>query len=421
MARLRAEIDELGAQLATLRGEDDELVSSLATLADEERRAPDEQPVLRAMSAFLQLRGQADRAERENVRLSRALARLESARDQARALFAGFAAEHAFPLEGLDDVGRALDDFRAGARELDNALRLLGVQGKAHASAESRRTRATARQATALRAQDAAADQERTARVRAAEAHAALGRDHATQLDRRRSLEADIDRTKRTVEDTNGRLTDLKIRAADAKGVLASHEVARMQAGRVRDDALAAWWEAVDAGLTRYLGIADPDRRVVETALDGARAARRELTTATVPGRADEERAWRRCVERLQDLRQELLPSRDARTSEPSDFGSGPDADTAADAADAAEAAAASGDEHGDSDSGEGGPAAVAVARYERTIIMVEILAGEASGWLSPPTRRTRCTPRSWPSGNASTPSRSRYWLGCLARRSSSI
>lgn len=66
-------------------------------------------------------------------------------------------------------------------------------------------------------------------------------------------------------------------------------------------------------------GLEEPERRSVESARESTRAARREL-----PDPGDEDRAWRLCYSKLEALRQDLLPDRDARVREPEQGGAIP-------------------------------------------------------------------------------------------------
>ncbi|MFD7160927.1 SbcC/MukB-like Walker B domain-containing protein [Kribbella sp. NPDC059898] len=113
-----------------------------------------------------------------------------------------------------------------------------------------------------------------------------------------------------TIEQLNTELIGARVSVTKVEAVLTQHEERRALAETERDLALAAWWEVADAGLFGpLLEIEEPDRRVVETGRETARAARRKLREGG--DQAAEDRAWRKCVIDLQQLRQSLLPSRD--------------------------------------------------------------------------------------------------------------
>jgi uncharacterized protein (TIGR02680 family) len=233
------------------------------------------------------------------------------ARDQAWARFAEYAGTHRFGLQDLDGQAHALQEYRSALNRLDGELRLVAARQEALESAEAQLE--SRQQAHAGAADDVSTldGQLRQARVRLATAEASLGADHRDQLSRRDALETEVTRLNGLIERLNARLTEAKIVAGRAEEVLNGHERRRAEAESVRDTAMAALWAVVDGGLAEPVGLAAPERRNVQAARELAAVARRELTVDAQD--ADEDRAWRRCYQRLEELRQGLLPNRDAR------------------------------------------------------------------------------------------------------------
>ena len=317
IARLRDERDRLTDLIAELDDALAQVSDSLSTLTLEEGRIPPELPLTDALSTLRErhrhLLGSQDQ-------VAEALAehqRRENARDAAWGAFTEYAGTHAFPLRDLDDLAAALNTYRAALDALDGALELVRLHEEALRSAQQHLTAQNDQHTEAADLLTELTHNLASAEIRLRTAEEALGTDHQHQLRRREEL----DRHLRTLNDQhdklNSRHTDAKVAAGLAKQTLDAHEQRRQQAETARDNALLAWWQTYDAGLAQLSGLPEPDRRVVETARDAARVARREIT---VPADAQaEERAWRRCFAQLQELRQQLLPNRDVRVDDESD------------------------------------------------------------------------------------------------------
>jgi uncharacterized protein (TIGR02680 family) len=311
--RLEAEATALDSALAELDRELAGIAETLTRLDGEERAIPvaAERDVTAAAVML------AERARRrlgcvaelstEERRHGEDLTR----RDEAWARFADYAGTHRFGLRDLDGQADALNEYRAALSRLDGELGLLAARQDALDAAKAQLGAREQARDTAADEVFALDDQLRQARVRLATAEAALGTDQRDQLRRRDELDAEVSRLGTLIDELNTRLTGAKVAAMHAEDVLGDYERRRAEAESARDTAMAALWAAVDGGLAEPLGLAPPERRSVQAARELAAAARRELTVDARP--ADEERAWRRCYQRLEGLRQSLLPNRDAR------------------------------------------------------------------------------------------------------------
>ena len=311
---LRALLGELDERLGRLRRAAEELRAQIETLGIEERRVPGDRPVL---NAAITVRERERNAETLRGRVTAAqteLQRREVIRDERWAAFAGYAGQHGLPLRDLDRLDRALDDYRSALAALASELTLLSVLSDAEDRAKTDLETRTDEHADATGLVEDLAGEARLAEVRLRTAEQALGADHREQLERRETLDAAATRLEGELSRFEKQHGDARVAVATAESVLNNHEGERKAAEIERDTALERWWHVVDAGLAAPLGIEAPERRVVETALQSARAVRRDLQVRAEP--ADEDRAWRRCLEQLEELRHELLPDRDARVRE---------------------------------------------------------------------------------------------------------
>lgn len=322
-AARQREIERLEAEAAGLDGEVSVLDRDLGAIADAQARLEEEERAIPAGAERELSAAVVTLAERARRRLAcEQDLRTEEARhasdltqrDQAWARFADYASAHRFGLQDLDSQARALDEYRSTVTRLDGELSVFAARQEAlDAAVDALGGREGARDTAAgdVSVLDA---QLRQVRVRLATAEATLGADHRDQLRRRDELDREVQRLGTLLDGLNGRLTDAKVKAAQAQVVLDNHERRRAEAEQLRDTAMTALWAAVDGGLADPVGLTLPERRSVQAARELAAAARRELT---IDARTtDEERAWRRCYQRLEDLRQALLPNRDARVSD---------------------------------------------------------------------------------------------------------
>ena len=307
---LRTQITEIDAQI-------DDLDRRLAALAEERRRIPDEAGVRQAAAVL------AERARRQIA----CEAKVDSAdgqhrtdvgrRDEVVAELAQFASEHRFPTTGLDAVDQFLRQYGDALARWQTKVEVRRARAESTSAAEAnavdRRERVEVER-TGLAQID---NDLQTENIRLQTASEQLGSDHARQLERRAGLDHELRRLDEQTNELDERYQTSWQEAVSAQTALAEHETRRQMAEASRDGALVSWWQIVDAGLVDVLGIEPPTRRVVETALAGARAVRRDLDVATDPASVD--RAWRRCYGELEKLRQLLLPNRDARIDDADD------------------------------------------------------------------------------------------------------
>jgi uncharacterized protein (TIGR02680 family) len=317
--RLEAQVADLDARLGVLDQELDRITAELTVLGNEERAIPtDAERALGVTVATL-----AERARRrivcehdlrnEEERHSENLAR----RDTVWARFAEYAGAHRFPLHDLDSHGQALDAYRSRLERLAAGLEVLAERRQAVETAEGVLAERERELAVADSEATAVSAELRQANLRLRTAEAALGADHREQLDRRERLETDVKQLNEEIKALRDALSDAREAAIRAEMTLNGHEERRAEAEQVRDDAMRALWAAVDAGLAEPAELPVPERRNVQAARELTAVARREITAR---GEAtDEDRTWRRCFQDLQDLRQKLLPNRDARVMDEED------------------------------------------------------------------------------------------------------
>ncbi|TVT60831.1 TIGR02680 family protein [Amycolatopsis rhizosphaerae] len=310
--RLRNRLAELDKSTSAIESRIGELDDDLRRLDKESARLPGERVVTDAVTTLRERERQAADSERK-VALARTTHRAnETARDTAWAEFSAYAGEHAFPLDDLAGHDVALQDYRSAIDEMARRRELLDLRAATLAQLRSELAAAQRRLAGVDIELNGLRGRKRQEEVRLRTAEEALTGDVHAQLERRAELDRLVERLDQELVELGEVLTSARVTVGQAEGTLARHEERRQAAEGRRDAALAVWWEVYDAGLAPPLGLEEPERRSVESARESARAARREL-----PDPGDEDRTWRRCYERYQELRQGLLPDRDASVLEP--------------------------------------------------------------------------------------------------------
>lgn len=314
--RLRTRLAELETSTSAIESAIGDLDDDLLRLAEESARLPGERLVTDAVTTLRERERQAADSERKVFSARDTHRANEIARDTAWANFSAYAGEHAFPLHDLALHDTALQNYHQAVEDLARYKELLDLRTATLTRLRTDLAAAQRRLAGVEGELDDLRGRKRKAEVRLRTAEAALTSDVHAQLNRR----ADLDRLVEKLDDELGklgkRLTGAQVTVTRAEETLNRHEERRQSAEYQRDTALTAWWEAYDAGLAQPLGLAEPERRSVESARESTRAARREL-----PDSGDEDRAWRHCYSRLEALRQDLLPDRDARVLEPEQDG----------------------------------------------------------------------------------------------------
>lgn len=312
-------LTELAAEIAELDEELQDSDDQLSTLAAEARRIPSERPITKEVARWRERQQRVLECQEQLTKSEVTHQRNESARDTAWSEFAQYASHHAFPLRRLDTVESALHAYRLALGALGSAIVLLRV----HADALTAAADALATQQGLLgRAATEVADlagRIRQAEVKLRTATQALSSGHQELLARRDTLDEEIGEHAKLIDDLGGKLRAAEVAAVTAESTLETHEGRRQDAEEARDSALTAWWEVFDAGVAQPTGLEEPDRRNVTSARDLTTSARREITVG-----ADEQaqdRGWRRCYQQLEDLRQHLLPNRDARVVDELDGG----------------------------------------------------------------------------------------------------
>ncbi|MBF6455522.1 TIGR02680 family protein [Nocardia cyriacigeorgica] len=319
IARLEFELAELDQLLSVLdnrlRAADD----ALARLDDEERALPvdGERKVTAGVIRWAErCRATASRAA-EYSAAEREHATQLTRRDQAVAEFAEFASTHQFGMDDLDKQRDALTEFRTRVNNYSHALTQLDTREKNLDDATDQLTERERERELVEKELREIEVSRRERQVRLQTAEHALRADHREQLERRKAIEAQLLELRTSITEYTTALTDAKAAEARAEEVLRNHEERRAEAEIQRDSAMTALWEAVDDGLTQPLGLTLPERQNVQSAREIAATIRREVTTKSE--QADEQRAWRTCLQKLEELRQSLLPQQDARVLDEDD------------------------------------------------------------------------------------------------------
>lgn len=310
--RLQTRLAELAESANAIEAKITELDNDLRRLAEESARLPGERVVTDAVTTLRERERQAADCERKVSAASDIHRANQTAMDTAWASFSSYAGEHAFPLDGLPIYDLALQDYHQAVENLAQRKELLDLRASTLKRAQSSLAAAKRRLADADAELGRLGGRKRKIEVRLRTAEEALTSDARAQLDRRVELDRLVKEAEDELKKLGDELSDARVTVARAEDTLDKHEERRQTAERRRDSTLEVWWEVYDAGLAQPLGLAEPERRSVEFARESARAARREL-----PEPGDEDRAWRHCYSKLETLRQDLLPDRDARVLEP--------------------------------------------------------------------------------------------------------
>ncbi|WP_342768962.1 TIGR02680 family protein [Prauserella flavalba] len=317
----RREIAALEAELAALAERIEQLSARIASLdeqidatAREARTVPRDAPVTTAVTTWTERQRAHEAAVLRLAEAQREHQREESKRDVAWTELSTFAGEYGFPLRGLDELREALDRYADVLRELaarvDTARRCRDEAEVAAEEVERQAAKVTAAQGRA----EVLRTQVRAAEVQVRTAREALDEGPAELLARKERLDTTSNELADTVEKLTDSVREAEKAAVKAESILESHEQRRAEAEAVRDAALGAWWEVYEAGLAPAIGLPEPDRRNVETGRNAVVDARKAV--AAVDDEHAEERAARKCTQRLLELKQQLLPNRDARIDE---------------------------------------------------------------------------------------------------------
>jgi uncharacterized protein (TIGR02680 family) len=318
IAALTAELDSVTERLVAIDDDLADIDDATRTLDDEERlipRAAERALVTMVATLAERVRRLTDResAVREDAERH---AEEQAGRDDAWASFAEYAGEHRFGLRDLPAQEQALHEFGTRLQTLVGRVRLLNVRLATAETAESDVSRHDEAYQTAEGELRQIEGELRRAQVRLRTAEEALTVEHAQLLRRRQELDDKVTELEKAKEKLNRRLADTRVAVSTAESTLAQHEERRATAETMRDMCMAALWGVADAGLVEPLAIPLPERRTVQTARELTAAIRRMVTLG--PQASDTDRAWRRCFEQLEQLRQELLPNRDARVDDES-------------------------------------------------------------------------------------------------------
>ncbi|MFF3375419.1 TIGR02680 family protein [Streptomyces sp. NPDC002680] len=321
--RLETELSALDDELAQMDGVLSGIEHAVAQLAEHSGRIPVRaERTLAAAVATLAERIRRRLADESGLRGAREKRDADLVRrDEAWARFADYAGMHRFGLRDLDGQATALQDFRSCLASMIGELDVLAArQDTLESLAAVVEQRERDHQAVEAEVSDLDGKLRRAA-VQLSTAESVLGTDHQAQLRRREELDARGTDLETRIEELSESLSEAKASVARAEEVLDKHEERRAVAEQSRDFAMAALWATVDAGLAEPVGLTPPERHSVQSAREFAATARRELA---VPAQAaDEERLWRRCYRQLEELRQNLLPDRDARVLDEADGSEG--------------------------------------------------------------------------------------------------
>ncbi|MBH0776989.1 TIGR02680 family protein [Nocardia bovistercoris] len=313
IAALEAERDELTDRLSALDIRIAAAATALDRLAAEERALPESEE--REVGLAVVLWGERTRATIASATELAAAAKIHadavSELDVARAALAEYAAAHNFSQTELDAQADALNAVRRDIDRYRMALRQFAAAEDAHADARVFLEEAVERRVDAESAREVIAEERHRLEVKLRTAESTLDTDQQQQLDRKTGLETRIAHLENERDSYDKKLGAASVAAARAEEVLTNHEEKRAEAEQARDRAIARLWETLDHGLAQSLAMALPERRNVQAARDLATAVRREVDVKAEP--ADVDRAWRACVNKLEELRQALLPQQDAR------------------------------------------------------------------------------------------------------------
>ncbi len=314
--RLRAELADVTAEIAELDRWLSDVAAALSALDTAEETLPTaaERELLEAVATFAERQRRTRAVAADHDRQQRVHHADVERRDRAWAGFAEYAGEHGFRLDDLDAQHAALHGYHQLLTRLDGAVATWRARQEGLEAAEELLHQRAEEREGAAEELAAADSQLRQATVQLTTAEAGLSQDHRAKLRRREELDAALAALGARIEGLGERKNRADVALARARLVLDQHEERRAEAEQKRDAALDVLGAVVTAGLGAALDMAAPPRWSVAGGREFATAVRRHAGVAV--SASDAERAWRRCLAGVEELRQQLLPDRDVRVED---------------------------------------------------------------------------------------------------------
>lgn len=309
ITELESELEQLVARIGGL----DDGLTELAEDAAETDRLAEALPEkaersLTSAVALLAERAQvlAD-ARRQLATAERLHATTLTARDLAWSELVTYAAEHRFPVDDVPGQQRALDAFAAAVDRLRSRIDTLALRVEVLVRATTTLAGEEAELGHAQEDLSTATEAEHDLAVSLTMAESLLSADGRDLLELRSTLDGRIEQLDREIDHLQVALHRAEIDAARAETVVDGHETRRAAEEQKRDSAAQRFWAVVDTGILDPFDISTPERRHVTAARELAVEVRQRISTPA----GDVDRVWRACFDRMQQLRQQLLPDRD--------------------------------------------------------------------------------------------------------------
>ncbi|GAA2391925.1 SbcC/MukB-like Walker B domain-containing protein [Dactylosporangium salmoneum] len=249
-----------------------ERITALRAALDD---APDDGDTVAAGTALATAISERSKAETRYETLRSAAQQKQRAAENTAAEMANYAQQHQLPAqaEPLEDVAVALNTTTTRVADLSLALQRRTTAERDKASADKTAEEAEADQRRAVKDAHHADSEASRTKAEADEAAASLDRDTRQQLEHGASLEDQLTKLAPVVAAARSDESSAALAVNNAHSTAQQAAAAHATAVAVRDQATAAWWVPVDAGLTDARNLPPADARGLTTALTQAHAA----------------------------------------------------------------------------------------------------------------------------------------------------
>ncbi|MCK2245203.1 MULTISPECIES: SbcC/MukB-like Walker B domain-containing protein [unclassified Crossiella] len=321
LAIAETQVEEFTAALAAL-------TRRLETLATAYRTSPSDTAVVSSVHAARQAAALLKASAGELRRAQEAKTAAQKALEEATREITLYASEHEMPrhAEGLNSVASAVAALRTSIGEFNAAAQQEITLSAALTRAQETLGRCEAEFSSETKAAGTAQEEAEALRTEAEEARAALSLDGQGVLERAAALETAITghtTTLRTLREQQRALLEERIAAQSDLDTTARH---RHAVQTTHGEAVAYWWQHLDAALPALCGISASPDRTPEAALGDAESAARLIPIpgwepGTAQAATHARRKWEALTGQLPALRSRLeaLSSRTANLSEPND------------------------------------------------------------------------------------------------------
>lgn len=284
---LRDQADAARSRATKARTAADEISERVTRLRAALEDGLDDGDVIAAGTALAVATGERSKAETAYANLRRIAQEKQLVAENEAAEVAAHAQQHQLPAQAelLEGVATALNTAMTRIADLTLALERRDTAQRDKTAADKAAGEAEAQNELAEKDAAETSNQAARAQAEADEATASVDRDTKEQLERGTNLEEDLKKLASVIATARADGTRASLAANDAQTAANRASAAHTTAIGARDEALAAWWVPVDAGLAAARNLPPADTRDLADTLIQARAAQ-ELRIPNWPDNA---------------------------------------------------------------------------------------------------------------------------------------